>query len=171
MTSEQKDIIRQKSARTKSEKSEEQKKISAERRSRGAKRGWIEMDSNKKLIVVERRKQNLLHNNDKITNEERKAIHKRKGPKISQRYHNLTDEQKENRRHINSKSHETRRYFTPYGTFTNINPASKACGCSTTTIFNRCVICVDIPIESRKYWRFGWKGKTWRELGWYSEPI
>jgi hypothetical protein len=129
------------------------------------------MDSDKKLIAIERKKQNLLQNNNKFTNEERKAIHKRKGHEISQHYHNLTNEQKEARRHINSKSHETQRYFTPHGTFTNINPASIACGCSITTIFTRCVTRVDVAIESKKYWRFGWRGKTWRELGWYSEPI
>ena len=37
--------------------------------------------------------------------------------------------------------------------------------------FNNSVKIIKKPILSKKYWRFGWKGKTWRELGWYYEHL
>jgi len=80
-------------------------------------------------------------------------------------------EYKEWRRELNSKSHEKYRYFTPAGIFTNSFVAAEANNCSNVTIINRCIKDVDKPISSKKYWKYDWKGKTWRELGWWSDIL
>ena len=80
-----------------------------------------------------------------------------------------TDDYKAWRRELNSRSHEKFRYHTPAGTFTNAFKAAAANNCSNVTIINRCVNDCDKPILSKKYWKYGWKGKTWRELGWWSD--
>ena len=80
-------------------------------------------------------------------------------------------EYKEWRRKLNSESHEKYRYYTPAGIFTNSFVAAKANDCSNVTIINRCLKDVDKPILSKKYWKYGWKGKTWRELGWWSDIL
>lgn len=95
----------------------------------------------------------------------------RQGKAISNSYHNSSDAYKEQRRLVNSKSHEIYRYYTPIGIFTNAFKAAEANNCSNVTILNRCMKDVDKPILSKKYWRFGWRGMTWRQLGWYSEPL
>jgi hypothetical protein len=86
-------------------------------------------------------------------------------------YSNTTEEYKNWRKELNSKSHEKYKYYTPAGIFTNALKAAEANKCSNVTIINKCLIDVDKPIESKKYWRFGWKGKTWRQLGWYGEAL
>lgn len=86
-------------------------------------------------------------------------------------YKNASDEYKQYRRNINSTSHEIYRYYTPAGIFTNAYTAAKSNNCTNVTILNRCKVDVDKIITSKKYWRFGWKGKTWRELGWYYERL
>ena len=73
------------------------------------------------------------------------------------------------RRELNSKSHEKYRYYTPAGVFTNAYKAATANNCSNVTIINKCIRDTDKPITSKKYWKYGWKGKTWRELGWYAK--
>lgn len=84
---------------------------------------------------------------------------------------NVTVEYKQRRSILNSESHEKYRYFTPLGVFTNAFKAAKANNCTNVTIINRCIVDVDKPIESRRYWKYGWKGKTWRELGWHGELL
>lgn len=69
------------------------------------------------------------------------------------------------RSQINSKCHEKYRYFTPRGIFTNAYKAAEANNCSNVTIINRCVKDTKKPIQSKRYWKYGWKGKTWSELG------
>jgi len=86
-------------------------------------------------------------------------------------YANCSDEYKKKRSAINSKCHEKYRYYTPKGEFTNAFKAAETNECSNVTIMNRCIKYVDKKIESKRYWRFGWRGKTWRELGWSSEPL
>lgn len=86
---------------------------------------------------------------------------------LKQFYSSVSTEYTERRRQINSKSHEHFVYHTPVGSFTNSFEAAKAINCSHATICNRCTRDVDKPITSRKYWRYGWKNKTWRQLGWY----
>lgn len=81
---------------------------------------------------------------------------------------NRTPQQAEARRIANSISHELRIYHTPKGNFPTASTAAIANSCTNVTIINRCVKDNDKPILSRKYWRLGWKGKTWRELGWSS---
>jgi len=95
----------------------------------------------------------------------------KQGKAISEAYHNASQEYKEMRRISNSQSHEIYRYYTPLGIFTNAFKAAKANSCSNVTIINRCKKDSEKPINYKKYWRFGWKGKTWRELGWYSESL
>jgi hypothetical protein len=84
---------------------------------------------------------------------------------------NVTPEYMKKRSAINSTSHEKYKYFTPAGIFTNAFKAAKANNCSNVTIINRCVYFTDTKINSRRYWKLGWRGKTWRELGWYSETL
>lgn len=85
------------------------------------------------------------------------------------KFHSTTTaEYKEWRRSLNSKSHEKYQYVTPHGIFTNSYRAAEANNCSNVTVLNKCVKDVDKPISSRRYWKLGWKGKTWRELGWYT---
>ena len=103
----------------------------------------------------------------KITPEQKK----RQKKSLNSYWINATKEQKEQRREVNSKSHETYKYFTPAGIFTNSFVAAEACNCSNVTIINRCVKDFDKKITSRRYWKLGWKNKTWRELGWYSKPL
>lgn len=95
----------------------------------------------------------------------------KQGKAISEAYRNSSSEYKNQRRISNSQGHEIYRYYTPMGIFTNAFTAGKANKCSNVTIINRCKVCVDVPIFSKKYWRFGWKGKTWRELGWSYEIL
>lgn len=95
----------------------------------------------------------------------------KQGRAISNFYHSSSKEYKEKRRMLNSQSHEIYRYYTPSGVFTNAFKAATANYCSNVTIINRCRIDADKPIFSKKYWRFGWKGKTWRQLGWYCERL
>jgi hypothetical protein len=75
------------------------------------------------------------------------------------------------RKELNSKCHEMRTYITPKGAFTNSFTAAVANNCSNVTVINRCVKDTNKPIESKRYWKNGWKGKTWRELGWYNLPL
>lgn len=85
------------------------------------------------------------------------------------KFHSTTTaEYREWRRLLNSKSHEKYQYVTPCGIYTNAFRAAEANNCSNVTILNRCINDVDKPILSKKYWKYGWKGKTWRELGWYN---
>ena len=86
-------------------------------------------------------------------------------------YSNTTDNYKVWRKELNSKCHEKYRYYTPAGIFTNAFKAAVANKCSNVTVINKCFIDVDKSIESKKYWRFGWRGKTWRQLGWYGESL
>ena len=95
----------------------------------------------------------------------------KQGKAIARFYHNSSTEYKEQRRVSNSLSHEVYKYYTPKGIFTNAFKAAEANDCTNVTILNRCKVDVDKPILSKKYWRFGWKGKTWRELGWYYEHL
>lgn len=80
-------------------------------------------------------------------------------------------EYKDWRRTLNSKSHEKYRYYTPAGVFSNSFKAAIANKCCNVTILNRCFKDVDKPIMSKKFWKYGWKGKTWRELGWHCELL
>lgn len=82
-----------------------------------------------------------------------------------------SDEYRKKRKEINSKCHEKYRYYTPAGVFTNAWKAAEANNCSNVTILNRCLKDNNKPITSRKYWRFGWKDKTWRQLGWSCELL
>ena len=91
----------------------------------------------------------------------------KQGKAISAFYQNSSPEYKEKRRATNSISHEIYKYYTPNGIFTNSYTAAAANNCSNVTIINRCKTDVDKPILSKKYWRLGWKGKTWRQLGWH----
>ena len=100
-----------------------------------------------------------------------KDQNERKSKALKNFYKNVTEEYMENRAAVNSKSHEKYRYYTPAGIFTNAYKAADANNCSNVTLLNRCVWDVDKKIESKKYWKFGWRGKTWRELGWSSEPL
>ncbi len=86
-------------------------------------------------------------------------------------YSQASEEYKQWRKQLNSKCHEMRTYITPKGSFTNAFLAATANNCSNVTIINRCVKDVDKPIQSKKYWKYGWKNKTWRELGWYSTSL
>lgn len=99
------------------------------------------------------------------------AQKKKQRDSLNRYWNNVTKEQRDQRREINSKSHEIYRYITPSGIFTNAYIAANACNCSNVTIINRCVKDVDKKITSKKYWRFGWKDKTWRDLGWHSELL
>ena len=83
----------------------------------------------------------------------------------------VSSEYKEWRRKLNSISHEKYQYHTPAGIFTNALIAGRANNCSNVTIFNKCIKDVDKPITARRYWRYGWRGKTWRELGWWSSKL
>ena len=103
----------------------------------------------------------------KITPEQKK----KQKDALNKYWCNATKEQRNQRREVNSKSHEIYRYFTPFGVFTNAYNAANMCKCSNVTIINRCIKDVDKKITSKKYWRLGWKGKTWRELGWYSRLL
>ena len=96
---------------------------------------------------------------------------KRQGAAIKRWWKNATKEWKEKKRQINSASHEKYKYITPYGNFTNAYRAAKICNCSNVTIINRCITNTDKKITSKKYWKLGWKNKTWKELGWYSEAL
>jgi hypothetical protein len=95
----------------------------------------------------------------------------KQGKAISTFYQNSSPEYKEKRRATNSISHEIYRYYTPKGVFTNAYTAAIANNCSNVTIINRCKTDVDKPIMSKRYLRLGWKGKTWRQLGWYYEQL
>lgn len=99
------------------------------------------------------------------------AQNKRKSIALRKFNEAASEEYKEWRRMLNSQSHEKYRYYTPAGIFTNAFKAASANNCSNVTVINKCLKDVDKPITSRKYWRFGWKNKTWRELGWYAEPL
>jgi len=99
------------------------------------------------------------------------AQKKRQKISLNNYWSNITKEQREQRKDANRKGHEIFRYTTPMGIFTNAYNAAKICKCSNVTIINRCKVDTDKKITSKKYWRFGWKGKTWRELGWYSELL
>lgn len=81
---------------------------------------------------------------------------------------NATDDYRQKRASINSKSHEKYCYYTPKGVFTNAFDAAAANNCSNVTVINKCVVDTDKIINSKRYWKCGWKGKTWRELGWHS---
>lgn len=81
-------------------------------------------------------------------------------------YLNASKEYMTKRNFINSKCHEIYEYHTPNGIFHNAYEAAISNNCSNVTIINRCRKDVDKPIMSRRYWKFGWKGKTWRQLGW-----
>jgi hypothetical protein len=96
---------------------------------------------------------------------------KKKSEALRKFHSSTTLEYKKWRNKINSVCHEKYRYYTPEGIFTNTYTAAEACCCSNVTIFNRCVKDTNKPITSRKYWKYGWKGKTWKELGWWYEPL
>ena len=93
----------------------------------------------------------------------------KQGKAISEHYKNSSKEYKEKRRYMNSISHEKYIYYTPYGVYTNAFKAAAACNCSNVTIINRCITDSTKLIQSKKYWRFGWRDKTWKELGWYHQ--
>ena len=82
-----------------------------------------------------------------------------------------SDEYKEWRRKLNSQSHEKYRYHTPAGIFTNALIAGRANNCSNVTVINKCIKDVDKQITAKRYWKYGWKGKTWREIGWWSSSL
>lgn len=84
---------------------------------------------------------------------------------------NLSPDLKAARNKANSLSHEKYTYYTPLGTYTNAYRAAEAHQCCNVTIINRCVVDTDKPILSKKYWKCGWKNKTWRMLGWYSVSL
>lgn len=94
-----------------------------------------------------------------------------KGEAHKRFWRTATEEWKERKRLINSKSHERYMYFTPYGIFTNAYVAARAANCSNVTIINRCIRDFNKKINARRYYRYGWCGKTWRELGWYSKSL
>ena len=96
---------------------------------------------------------------------------KRQKKALNSYWSSIPKERRKQRSDANRKGHEMYRYITPMGIFTNGFVAAKACNCSNVTVLNRCVKDVDKKITSKKYWRFGWKNKTWRELGWYSELL
>jgi hypothetical protein len=97
-----------------------------------------------------------------ITKEQKK----KQGKAISNFWKNSSEEYKRQRNLINKQSHEIYEYHTPNGIFRNGHDAAAANNCTNVTIMNRCRKDVDKPILSRKYWKFGWKGMTWRQLGW-----
>lgn len=96
---------------------------------------------------------------------------KNKSKSLLKFYSGVSEDYKKWRKELNSKSHEKYKYYTPAGVFTNSFAAAKANNCCNVTIINKCLVDVDKPIKSKKYWRFGWKDKTWRQLGWYAEPL
>ena len=96
---------------------------------------------------------------------------KRKSEALKRFYENASDEYKTRRSKINRECHEKYRYFTPKGIFTNAFKAAEVNDCSNVTIINRCIKDTKKPIQSRKYWKYGWKGKTWEELGWSYEEL
>lgn len=100
-----------------------------------------------------------------------KEQNRKKGLAHKKWWKNATQEWRDMKRKINSKSHEKYKYYTPQGVFTNAFDAAKMCKCSNVTVINRCVVDTDKKITSKKYWRLGWKNKTWKELGWYSEVL
>ena len=95
----------------------------------------------------------------------------KKSKSLCKFYENASSEYMEIRREMNSKFHEKYRYYTPAGTFTNAYKAATANNCSNVTIINRCVKDMKKPIQSKKYWKYGWRGKTWESIGWYSEIL
>lgn len=95
----------------------------------------------------------------------------KQGESISRFWKNSSEEYKASRNLINKQSHEIYEYHTPNGTFRNGHEAAVANNCTNVTIMNRCRKDVDKPILSRKYWKFGWKGMTWRQLGWFCVPL
>jgi mannitol/fructose-specific phosphotransferase system IIA component (Ntr-type) len=99
------------------------------------------------------------------------AQNKRKSIALQKFHANKSKEYINWRNQINSTSHEKYKYFTPAGIFTNSFKAAISNKCSNVTIINRCINDVDKPIESKKYWHLGWRGKTWKELGWRSELL
>lgn len=99
------------------------------------------------------------------------AQNKRKSVALRKFHANKSKEYILWRNQINSSSHEKYRYFTPAGIFTNSFKAAAANNCSNVTIINKCVRDTDKPITARRYWRLGFNGKTWRELGWWSERL
>lgn len=82
-----------------------------------------------------------------------------------------TEEWKEKKRQVNSLSHEKYVYYTPRGVFTNAFKAAEANNCSNVTIINRCIKDTNKKINANRYCQYGWRGKTWRELGWYSSDL
>ncbi len=93
----------------------------------------------------------------------------KKSKSLKEFWLNVSDEYRSQRSSINSKCHEKYLYYTPNGIFKTSHKAAAANDCSNVTIINRCIKDTNKKITSKKYWRFGWKGKTWRELGWYSD--
>lgn len=96
----------------------------------------------------------------KLTREQ----NRKKGDSHKRWWRNATTQQKEWRCKRNKEGHEKYVYKTPLGIFKNAYEAAKAHKCSNVTIINRCTK-NDTPIESRKYWSFSWRGKTWKDLG------
>jgi len=82
-----------------------------------------------------------------------------------------TKEQRESRRAKNKKCHETAIHTTPLGVFNSASEAAKVHKCCVSTITFRCVHNSNTPIKARKFFKFGWRGKTWKELGWSSTPL
>jgi hypothetical protein len=97
-----------------------------------------------------------------------KACSINKSKSLRKFYKYATEEYRAWRKKLNSKCHEMRTYVTPKGVYTNAFIAATANNCSNVTIINRCVKDTNKPIESKKYWKYGWRGKTWKELGWYN---
>ena len=95
----------------------------------------------------------------------------KQGRAVSNFWKNSSEEYKKQRNLLNKQSHEIYEYHTPNGIFRNGYDAAAANNCTNVTIMNRCRKDVDKPILSRKYWRFGWKGMTWRQLGWFCVPL
>ena len=95
----------------------------------------------------------------------------KKSKSLREFHKNASAEYKKERARKNSECHEKYRYFTPAGEFTNAFRAAEANNCSNVTIINRCVNDTKKPIQSRRYWKYGWRGKTWESLGWGYELL
>lgn len=81
-----------------------------------------------------------------------------------------SQEYKNSRNKINKECHKEFIYYTPKGVFTNSFDAAKANNCTNVTVIVRCKR-NKTPILSKRYWKYGWRNKTWEELGWFRKSI
>ncbi len=92
---------------------------------------------------------------------------KKKKSKSLKLFWSLASQEYKNKRNkINKESHKEFIYYTPKGIFSNSFDAAKANNCTNVTVIVRCKN-NKTPIQSKRYWKYGWRGKTWEELGWY----